>query len=379
MKAKFPLHLLLITSEFYPDNKRGGAVFARNFFEVIKDLVFKVNVVTLRRSSGLDHPDVLMLKVVKCKSSTGFVSRLRYLLILPLYLLFSFRALSKLKPHFIFSNGIYDSIVPMIARKPYAVILHDDSLLKVGKIVRILGPILLKKASFIICPSKAIAKIMNTYMKRRKKIFVINNFLSLQKIKSIRDADLNGVFKKYAELKNKKLILFVGTFSPHKGVHALIRAMSKVREKIPEACLIIVGPGSEHKRRTPQQGIIYAGIVSDAELASLYVAADVFILPSVGLEGFGIVLLEAMAAGKPIIAGNLPSFREVAGDAAIYVDGRDTNSIYSALVRILEDDKLAYQLSLRSYKRSKIFSKKRVRLQCLKMLTYMLKTLKNKS
>src|SRR5207245_8083084 len=99
---------------------------------------------------------------------------------------------------------------------------------------------------------------------------------------------------------------------PRKGQDGLIRAMPRLLRRVPDAALLIVGGGPDRPRldalaaEAPRGSVAFAGEVPDAELPAHYAAADVFAVPCrsrlAGLEvtGFGIVFLEAAAAGKPV-------------------------------------------------------------------------------
>lgn len=114
-------------------------------------------------------------------------------------------------------------------------------------------------------------------------------------------------------LKNKTVILFVGHLLPFKGLHILLDAFSKLKSE--NVVLIVVGVGSsehEYKKITAEKGlrdrVIFAGYKTQKdELPAYYNTCDFLILPSIGApESFGMVILEAMASGKPVIVSALP-------------------------------------------------------------------------
>jgi len=246
--------------------------------------------------------------------------------------------------------------------------VHDESPLTVGVIPRPLLLLALRKSKLVICPSRSIADIISHYTNRR--IFIINNYLNKRKRHLLLNAKPDMFFNRHPELKGKKLILFIGAFSPHKGVLALIKSMEKVREIFSDAFLIMVGPGCDPVKSDPSKGIICDGILTEEELCAYLAVADIFVLPSIRSEGFGIALLEALAAGKPIIAGNLPSFREVAQNSAIYVDGKNPESIAQAIITLLTNRDFVRLLTQRTREYSSLFSKERVKQQCITLLEH---------
>jgi glycosyltransferase involved in cell wall biosynthesis len=138
---------------------------------------------------------------------------------------------------------------------------------------------------------------------------------------------------------NRDYVLAVGTLEPRKNLPALIEAFTGLPDTHD---LVLVGAlGWETGEtqaaiaRHPDR-IKALGHVSDADLASLYAGAALFAYPSL-YEGFGLPVLEAMAAGAPVLTSNISSLPEVAGDAAILVDPRSVDAIREGLRRGLAD------------------------------------------
>lgn len=123
--------------------------------------------------------------------------------------------------------------------------------------------------------------------------------------------------------QDKKIILFVGKLDkPHvyKGVDYLIEAFKNIKKEVKEAELVIVGSGEllpSYKKMAGDMGILqnvlFSGNVPNEELPKYYDMCDVFVLPSLN-EAYGIVLIEAMACGKPVVCTDLPGPREIIQD-----------------------------------------------------------------
>jgi phosphatidyl-myo-inositol alpha-mannosyltransferase len=149
-------------------------------------------------------------------------------------------------------------------------------------------------------------------------------------------------------------VLFVGRFDePRKGFKYLLRAMKQVQEQIPNARLIVVGPGKAASyqnfiARIGLKNVHFVGEVSGEELPSYYAACDVFCAPSTGRESFGIILLEAMASGKPVVATRIDGYRSVTndGEAALLARPCDSVDLGSAILSVLRDPCLAHQLGI---------------------------------
>jgi glycosyltransferase involved in cell wall biosynthesis len=373
VSTTYPFRLLLLSTEVYPDVKRGGGVFARNLYNVLKDLVFQVKITALRH----DYiPVNLNSDIIWVEVPWQITSRIKFLLSLPAYLFSSIQVILKFRPHFIISNGAYECLPPILTRQPFAVVVHDESPLTVGVITRPLLLLALRRSRLILCPSRSIASIISHYTDRR--VFIISNYVDKRKQRLLLNAKPDMFFNKHPELKGKKIILFVGAFSSHKGVMSLINSMKKVREVFSDAFLVMVGLGCDPAKSDLSKGIICDGILTDEELCVYLAAADIFVLPSIRSEGFGIALLEALVAEKPVVVGNLPSFREVAQNSAIYVDGRNPESIARALITLLSNKDLVRLLTCRARERSRLFSIERAKQQCIALLEHVKEMLKKR-
>jgi len=153
-----------------------------------------------------------------------------------------------------------------------------------------------------------------------------------------------GAVRPEAMPEQAPFVLYVGRLEPRKGVDRLIRAMSIVQTRIPEARLAIVGdgpdrPALEAMARENGAPVFFAGRVSDAALPAFYRAAEVVCSPALGDESFGIVLLEAMAAERPIVATRIEGYAEIldkAGSARL-VDVDDAEALAREIGRLLGD------------------------------------------
>ncbi len=166
------------------------------------------------------------------------------------------------------------------------------------------------------------------------------------------------------QFKREPVILFVGRLERRKGLSDLLRAFVSVRKQVPLARLVVVGDGplrasaETFVQRHGIDGVELRGRVQDEELPRLYREAAVFCAPSLENESFGIVLIEAMAAGTPVVASDLPGYRSVLveGETGVIVPRGDVRALGEQLVRVLEDGALRERLGAAARERARRFS-----------------------
>ena len=163
-------------------------------------------------------------------------------------------------------------------------------------------------------------------------------------------------------------ILFVGRFEPRKGLLDLLKAYRILRKTGCECRLLVVGGGPQEReaRRYVATrrliGVEFLGRVSDDEKAQLFRTADVYVSPATGGESFGIVLLEAMAAGAPIVASDIHGYKGVIrrGREGLLVPPREPKQFAASIARLLRDKELAGDMSAAGMIRAEEFSWPRV-------------------
>jgi glycosyltransferase involved in cell wall biosynthesis len=168
-----------------------------------------------------------------------------------------------------------------------------------------------------------------------------------------------GIVGKYGA--GAPYVLFVGTLEPRKNIEALVDAFASLEDK--EVRLLLVGKagwGYERiRRRVEELGlgprVDFLGYVPEEDLPHLYRGARAFVYPSF-YEGFGIPVIEAMAAGAPVVTSNVSSLPEVAGDAALLVPPGDVREIRTAVSRLLGDPDLGARLRARGVERARRFT-----------------------
>ncbi len=169
-------------------------------------------------------------------------------------------------------------------------------------------------------------------------------------------------------MDGKRNVLFVGRMEKRKGLKYLLRAFLAVKAEMPDARLIVVGEGRLRERyqekmlKAGVEDVVFTGFIADAELPRYYASADIFCAPNTGNESQGYVLLEAMAAGKPVIASNIEGFATVVTDG---VEGhlvlpRNVPALALALVHLLADSERRAEMGARARTRAEQYSWDRV-------------------
>jgi glycosyltransferase involved in cell wall biosynthesis len=177
------------------------------------------------------------------------------------------------------------------------------------------------------------------------------------------DANALAQFRREKNLPDH-FVLFLGTREPRKNIPSLLRAfaLAKRRLQVPHYIVLAGGRGwmdQDIPQVLAETGltneVIFPGFVPDKELPFWYRAADVFVYPS-QYEGFGMPALEALASGTPVITSNVSSLPEAVGNAALLIDPKSPEEIADALVRVLNDEALRYEMQARGVQHARQFT-----------------------
>ena len=162
----------------------------------------------------------------------------------------------------------------------------------------------------------------------------------------------------------KTNILFVGRLENRKGFDYLLEAYRLIKSEVPDCRLIQVGPGvrlrKKYEKYIHQYGlpdVNFTGYVTYSDLPRYYKTADIVCFPATGRESQGIVLLEAMSVGKPVIASNIAGYSSVLTDGVegIAVPPRDAEKIAEAILRLNKNKQLRQQMGKRGISRAQQF------------------------
>jgi glycosyltransferase involved in cell wall biosynthesis len=161
----------------------------------------------------------------------------------------------------------------------------------------------------------------------------------------------------------EKLLLTVSTLHPHKGLNALLQAFAQFRRERPDFRLVIAGLRGFHTEAVEQlreelglaEAVEFTGWIPRADLYDLYARAAAFLYPST-FEGFGMPVLEALAAGIPTGHSDIEPLAAISGDAALRFTPGDVEGICAAMARLVSDDALRARLTVEGPARAASFS-----------------------
>ncbi len=276
-------------------------------------------------------------------------------------------ALQHHKPDLLLST---DGFLPLTSKIPSVLVMHDLNYEHLPQLLpwstlayyRWFLPRYAHKATRIVTVSEfSKSDIVSTYQISPEKIDVAHN-------------GANEIFKPLDEETKMKIknqfsggadyLLFVGSLHPRKNVIRLLQAFELFKNEHPcDIKLIVVGEKmfgeqaleNTYRQMTHAGDVVFTGRLKPEELH--HVTASAMALVFVPLfEGFGIPVVEAMKCGTPVIASNITSMPEVAGDAALYADPYSVMSIKKAMGKMVNDGKLRESLSAMGLERSKMFT-----------------------
>lgn len=206
-----------------------------------------------------------------------------------------------------------------------------------------------------ICVSEYLAdSLIHQHELKEAKISVIYNGIDLDYFNVACESPLKR--NEFLREEEKILIGAIGRLVAEKGLKYLIECMPEVLKRFARAKLLLVGNGPSRtnlEKRVLSLGlkdnIIFTGFRSD--IREILSCLDILILPSI-LEGFPMIVLEAMAMAKPIVASDIPGIREqiINGKNGILVPVKDSDALAAAIIKILADRKAAETIGLAARK-----------------------------
>jgi glycosyltransferase involved in cell wall biosynthesis len=166
-----------------------------------------------------------------------------------------------------------------------------------------------------------------------------------------------GQIRSALSIGEKRMIFFIGRLVEEKGAQYAIRALPKVIKEVGDVVLVIAGRGLFQPQLRElanslgvSKNIVFAGFVSEEELPYYYASSDVLVFPTTHVEGFPLVLAEALASGLPIVSSNIGGTPAAIshGETGFLFEPRDVGGLSSFLIRLLSDDGLREEMAEKS-------------------------------
>ena len=268
------------------------------------------------------------------------------------------------------------AIVSKIKKKPLILTLHGFprgfAKLTHKTYFHLIGKKTLAAAKKLIAVSNAVANEFKAIGIQEEQISIIPNGIDLEEFKHMPN---EKNFKKRMNIKeNEKMVLSIGRLEEVKGFHHLIMALAKIREKTAPIKLVIAGPEFNYSQQLRklvaetkmEDKVIFCGPVNRREKLEALAATDVAIISSI-YEGFSIFLLEAMAAGKPVIATKTGVAQELIknGKNGFLISPGNVEELSEKIIEILNNNQISSSMGQESRNTVNAFDWKRIAKQVI--------------
>jgi glycosyltransferase involved in cell wall biosynthesis len=271
--------------------------------------------------------------------------------------------LKSIQPNIVHVQQIWFGCIPAffskkLLKKPYVIYGRGSDVYHMSFFWRKISKFLLKDAAKVM----VLTEDMKTELKKiyYGEILVIPNGIELENYKNL---------SKYRFTKSdKKIILFIGTLSPVKGLRYLIRAIEIIHAEMENTILMIIGDGEERKfleeiviKLHLENVVIFQGRIPNEDVPKYMVQGDIFVLPSLS-EGFPNVILEAMAVGLPIVSTNVNGLSEIIknNENGYLVEPRNPQQLAEKVLMILKNPMQSKTISRNNIEKAKKYSWKNV-------------------
>ncbi|NOZ76304.1 MAG: glycosyltransferase family 4 protein [Euryarchaeota archaeon] len=249
--------------------------------------------------------------------------------------------------HYAVPQGLLGVILGKVKKKPVVLTLHGSDVLVLGR-------------------RRALRPILRWVFSRCRRLIAVSRYLKEEAVGIGADGSKIEVIYGGVEVPAEEsgtasggggyTVTFVGALVRQKGADVLLEAFREVRARVPDARLQVVGDGPERARLEGMEveGVEFLGYVDSVD--EVYQGTDLLVQPS-REEGFGLVILEAMARGIPVVASRVGGIPEVVGpDYGGLVPAGDPASLAEAVVRVLQDPGLRESLARKGRERAREFS-----------------------
>ena len=385
------MKILFLSDDFPPDNFGGAGVVAYGLAKAIKKLGHDICVVSTTQDRSKEGNYVQDgLRIYKIYSRYHRRWRAYLSLYNPQTVKKVSKIISSIKPDVVHAHNIHYHLsyyCLKIAKKIGAKVFltaHDVMLVHYGKIkipkettcenylnyckLSALDQVKEYKKRYNPVRNLVIKRYLKKYVNNviavsdaLKKALILNGITKVEVIHNGIDVNEHevdfeavSVFKKTNNLENKKIILFGGRISEGKGVNQVLESLGLILKEVPDALLLIAGSDGSGINKTTLP-IKFMGWLGQEDMKIAIAASDVVVFPSVYLESFGMISLEAMAAKKPVVGtcfGGTPEI-VVDGETGYIVNPNNVNLLADRITDLLRDEQKAIKFGQNGYERVK--------------------------
>jgi glycogen synthase len=371
------MKIAFVTLEYPPFLIGGAGVYAVNLTRELANLGHEVHVIAPLFANSKEHEGDNGVSIHRI----NYIHK-DYLLLLSFWISLSrkFKKISKEVGGFDIVNGNQISDFPLSdTGNPHVVTMHSLALTsaeaekpsRLKRIVergergessffsKVIENSIVNRADLLIMNSQYMKRsLLRTYGFPESKIKVIYPGVSIEHQFKIT-LDEERLLRSRLNVEHNLIILFVGRLVLRKGLHFLLQAFRILRERITNVSLVVVGDGPERQRYFNQvesmglgKDVVFTGFVDKTTLGKIYSLSDVVAIPSLN-EPFGIVVLEAMSFGKPVVGSNSGAIPEILQDNlnGRLIDPKNALRFAEAMELYLRDTDLSEKIGRLNYRK----------------------------
>lgn len=343
MKGK----ILLITNMYPSKEYKTFGIFIKNQVEQLRRNGLSIDI--------LANKDPLTKKIHLFKKYTlwflkGFLFLLRG------------REYSTIHVHYVFPSGLLGLMIKKIWKQKLVITVHGSDLYKMPKkspIIKKWTERILMNANHVITVGQELYhEVISEYGVEKEKVTSLSMGVNRDIFKPVEDKE--KMRKELQLLDHKKVILFVGNITAEKGIMELLRAYANIKKQDPDYALHLIGSHKDEefvhdlKLKIFEKGLEDVHLhpaLPQEEISKWMSVADVFVLPSYH-EGFGLVALEAMACGTPVIGSGVGGLKHLLDNGAgVTINPKDTDSFSKEIIKVINNPELRQRLIENSQKR----------------------------